>query len=712
MKKGINKTSKIQKISYIFLMFIFISFSILSVVIPTLAKPNGNIQINGHIWNTLNENVETVYLGANTNFSIESLDAEEIYYLISSEVLSASELNNQTWIQYSSPVMINEEGSYIIYAKLVDNDMAEVSYINTDLLVLDYYSINLDDNSWASLRNELNNLYINEGKNVRIDAKDDLVGIKNIKYYVSNELLSLEDVENLANWTLYTEPILINQIGAYVVYARIMDNNDNVAYINSDYIILDGYTEDFIIGRNLSSYLNEEAYITNKSTVTLNFTYFNNAAVELTDFTHNLVSSLVLPLGAKLTLIDRITEKVYIYEVNEIDNNYVNGCGEIDCVYPLTLFKEIGKNDENFYSEMTYYENEVIEESFTVILDLSKTDITSNFENVKVYFALKDTNGNIVRPTLNNTIKSFNIYSEVEGQNASARLYLNTNYSGNAIEFNSDSTTSININSGLAYKYVNDFKVIDTTYENKEMGLAIRLVDSGGNVVEKELLRSILFKIGDVVYHPESDNIIRIKLNTGIEEASKMLKIITFYNNGILKEGTYYFKISNYVSYDGYYYEVLGNDEISIPLNVTDNLNAPYSFGVIMNDANRVINKETETVNVPFQILQNGELEQPNIRISLYKKDKVTAYDQNYTMVNLADYVENVLSVCEENVYYVSTNPVQYIAPEFLYNTFELNLITANFENTGYKFVFELYDGTKLIGTIEKYFIVKGEYHE
>ena len=59
------------------------------------------------------------------------------------------------------------------------------------------------------------------------------------------------------------------------------------------------------------------------------------------------------------------------------------------------------------------------------------------------------------------------------------------------------------------------------------------------------------------------------------------------------------------------------------------------------------------------------------------------------------------------NLYYVTTNPVTYSEEKKLYNHFELNLLTDNFDNTGYKFVFDLYDGNKKIGTIDKYFIVK-----
>jgi hypothetical protein len=63
--------------------------------------------------------------------------------------------------------------------------------------------------------------------------------------------------------------------------------------------------------------------------------------------------------------------------------------------------------------------------------------------------------------------------------------------------------------------------------------------------------------------------------------------------------------------------------------------------------------------------------------------------------------------VCETNIYYVTTEPIDYVEPDYLFNNFQLNLIMDNFDNFGYKFIFELYDDNEKIGTIEKYFIVK-----
>ena len=214
--------------------------------------------------------------------------------------------------------------------------------------------------------------------------------------------------------------------------------------------------------------------------------------------------------------------------------------------------------------------------------------------------------------------------------------------------------------------------------------------------------------MGENTYYPEEDNLVRINLNNGISDVTKDLTIITYDNNSNLTDGTYYFKISSYASYDGYYSNQSSTAEINIPVRVVNNsINVIYNFDVIMDDANRIINKNAEPANVIFNILQNGTLKNPNIRVALYEKNEMTAYNQEYSPVNLEEYVSDNLSLAGPNSYYVSTNPVKYTDTSKLYNNFELNLITDNFNNTGYKFVFYLYDGSKKIGTIEKHFIIK-----
>lgn len=306
------------------------------------------------------------------------------------------------------------------------------------------------------------------------------------------------------------------------------------------------------------------------------------------------------------------------------------------------------------------------------------------------------------------TLEEINIYATIDGERADATLSLTTDYSGSGIIYDSDSTTDINITSQINYKQIDDVKIIDTSYEDKKMGIAIKLVDSEGQIIEQKHFKNMIFKINDERYYPGKDNIVRIALSNEGTNITQTLTIITKEDNVTLKEGTYYLKISNYASYDGYLYEELITSEISIPILVMkNNFNIPHSFDVIMDNTYRIIEKTEENKQILFKILQNGPFDNPSIRVSLYKKDQMTAYDQNYSLVDLKGYITDELNKCSDKIYYVTTEPIFYDGTEETYNNFELNLITDNFENGGYKFIFTLYDGTTKIGTIEKYFIVK-----
>ena len=166
--------------------------------------------------------------------------------------------------------------------------------------------------------------------------------------------------------------------------------------------------------------------------------------------------------------------------------------------YPFTLFKETGTVNK-LYIEDSYYDEGLINENFTVILDFSNTNIDINYSNVLVYLELHDSEGINVRPTLYDTLEEINIYATIDGERADATLSLTTDYSGSGIIYDSDSTTDINITSQINYKQIDDVKIIDTSYEDKKMGIAIKLVDSEGQIIEQKHFKNMIFKINDEV---------------------------------------------------------------------------------------------------------------------------------------------------------------------------------------------------------------------
>jgi hypothetical protein len=99
--------------------------------------------------------------------------------------------------------------------------------------------------------------------------------------------------------------------------------------------------------------------------------------------------------------------------------------------------------------------------------------------------------------------------------------------------------------------------------------------------------------------------------------------------------------------------------------------------------------------NIPLLISSNSNLEDPNVRISLYKKAEVGPYNQIYTKIDLNEYSVDQFTLAEDFAYYVEDND------------FVLSLNVSSMDKTGYELRFELYSGDTYIYTIKKKFILR-----
>lgn len=632
------------------------------------------LHVNVHTYDGYSPVLDTIRLEDNITFSIEDRsDTNNIskYYYISDKQLTRSELSNiNDWIEYSELVTINNEGYYVVYVKTVDENDA-VSYVNSDLLLLDLngsnVEIKLDDTSWDSLKDNLQTHYINDIANIEIYAEDELSGIKSIEFFVANNLLTLEEIEEIT-WNAYDDLIKIDQSGKYVIYAKVVDNAKHITIINTDYILYDGYVlDDITSGRDGNTNLN----ITEYSNVVLNFKYSNNYDISKIG-NHSIVTNVKLPNNTLITLRDINNNKVYEYSV---DDNVLEQNGMYH--YLFTNF-----NEKSIASLIYYSEKKVENEEYEVIISFN--GIENDINNLLISLQLDD------RKTLSNTLMPVNIY-----KNSNANLILNTIYNGESIIYNSDSTTTINIDSGIEYKLNGENIINDTIYDGKKQGIAIKFLNSENELVDKDYLKNIIFKLDGENYYPDNDNIVRIPFSENINVINKNLQIVTYSTSASLTEGDYNIEISNFVSYDGIHYDSLNDNVINIPVKIVNNSEYEiYYFDVLINDDNRIINKNSDSLEMNFKILKSTEIANPSVRVTLYKKELLTAYNQNYLVVDLQNYVTNSLTKYIDNVYLVN-------------NDFNLNLIIDNFENTGYRLVFDLYDGEKKINTVIKNLIVR-----
>ena len=665
--------------------------------IDDVSNPIANIHLSNYTWNNFSSDLTPIKFKNQLAFSIEQTDElrpiKEIYYYIYNNniPLSKEDMESLNWVKYNDIVEISNEGIYIIYAKIIDtND--NITYINTDLILYDKTgadaTISILEKNYNDFRENIDNIYINEESIFTISATDNISGISSIKYYISSELLTKSNLDDLedSKWLDYTEGAKISTEGKNIIYAKIVDNCGYITYVNSDYINYNGYKiESLKAGQETELNI---VNITSKSSITIRAKFSDDIDYK-ENYTHNLISNVLLPVNTSITLIDNKKKKVYKYKIATSEDifNYSNSCSSLDCekyaTYSFSLFNEVGKKEKTNFIED--YSGKV-DEDFTIIVDFSEDNITSNYENVKLSLELEDGNNTIIS-TIKNTIKSFNVYT-----NSDASLYINSNYNS-SIEYNSKSTNNIDFNIGVLEKNINNNKIIDTTYENKSLGILIKFVNSEGNIVDKDYLKSMKFSIDGVSYTPESDGIIRINLSDEILATNKTLVVTTSENNLKLPSGSYYLKLSSYISYNGAYPEIYSS-EINIPVNVKSTfIDENYKFKVEMNNIIKSFDRQ-----IKIDTMYDGNFLKPNIRISLYEKVAPTAYNQEYKLIDLNNYISNNLLKFSNNVYYLdqSTNNI---------NSFLLNI--KDFSEGGYAFVFELYDDNIKVGTIEKKFIVK-----
>ncbi len=147
------------------------------------------------------------------------------------------------------------------------------------------------------------------------------------------------------------------------------------------------------------------------------------------------------------------------------------------------------------------------------------------------------------------------------------------------------------------------------------------------------------------------------------------------------------------------------SDKIELDVRI---INSAFGLKVVNSDMGKIINKETGMNEQNSNILQttveySSKLANPNITVSLYRRDYDEEYAQTYTLVDLQEFVNNGLTKAthneKEKEYIISTSPLEKIENSFL---FKENLMTGT-----YKLVYKLYDGDVYVGEAFDYLVIK-----
>ena len=151
-------------------------------------KPSGEIKVATNSWKTLLNSISFgLFFNNSQTVSINAYDNSneevKIEYLLSSSLLSITELDNQTFNLYTKPFSINPNNEYVVYVKLTDTSN-NISYISTDGLVLDDISpliSGVEDNKTYCGKKTVtvNDKYINSvkvnGNDVTLDSNNSFI---------------------------------------------------------------------------------------------------------------------------------------------------------------------------------------------------------------------------------------------------------------------------------------------------------------------------------------------------------------------------------------------------------------------------------------------------------------------------------------------------------------------------------------------------------
>lgn len=452
--------------------------------------------------------------------------------------------------------------------------------------------------------------------------------------------------------------------------------------------------------------------ITNQSQFTAYYSLFAEAK-EIEDFYgkdnsnyHVLTTNYVLPVGTQITMLDYgISEEkpeYYYYTVDQtIYDQKVNQLtAENEVTYKLSDFIKMGSTStDNTYndkeSNKKYYSTEyqrTIEE-FIFIFDFKETTTTGTHLNNDILFELRNQEDRSLVSVLGirQSLMKYNLYNS-----SNAVLKQTATISNNYLYY--DVANNMNYQTTVTYDQTeNREAIINTNYESSAMGLNIFLYDASGNQVSSSMLLGTSIEMDQKLYFVDSDGTWRINLAGKVSNLIKNLKITT---DGTVPPGIYTLKLVLFASSDGLHNSSLENAAITeIPITIVGDDNA---IVVDTDDKTKVIDGETSLNENKVKINQykltyHSVLENPNIRISIYKRNTDTKDSTTYEEVPFNTLFKNTLN-SPETLSYIASSEHEMILTTNTATTMNFDFeIQKPLMSGTYRIVFKLYDKNQLI---------------
>ena len=471
----------------------------------------------------------------------------------------------------------------------------------------------------------------------------------------------------------------------------------------------DDYIEAAITpGDQFNLFTSTETVITNKSSFSTYYSLYINEFSN-TDYIRDynnyervLVSNksdgspYVLPEGTNITMIDKVTNEYYYYIVTAEDvrtNKYI---------YHLSDFIYMGSTDRKYpESEMgeKYYDKnqDLVYENYIFQFNFRDTNLNTNIVDNTMLMELRNKDDETILGVLgiHRDVMRYSIYQNMDSTIGVTGTVDEINYLGNDI--------NLGVTTAFTQQILDSRVIYDTQYFDKKMGIKLTIFDAYGNALQNDSLLGLYFTIDGVNYYPRIDGTTRIKIADKVSNVVSNITINTS-NNTTLATGDYTIRIETYGSPDGIYYGLTSSDTTEVHLTI---INSIYGIKVTTPNEYKILQKDTG-LNENNQNLIKGNVEydsglsNPIITVSMSRRSYNSVYDQNYELVDMADYVTDTLTKSEFDKEYLFTDsPTANM--EFTYNT-KANLTTGT-----YKLTFKLYD-VKFVDGKNKYEFIGDAY--
>lgn len=520
--------------------------------------------------------------------------------------------------------------------------------------------------------------------------------------YHSKNISSAGDIGTVVLNLVAIKPI--DDLNNEITRVNININLSKALYTSTEYegALTSGEEHELFVSTNTN--------ITDKSKLSAYYSLFidNTNNIYQTGYHRSLVSSFVLPENTKITMIDFTTATPTYYYYITTAQDVISATAEFnlhnEASYKLSKFIKMGSTSlNNNYDDATqnslYYDpnTRIANEEFIFIVDYEETNITSDKLNSTLLLEIRDSNEQTMIGVLgiNYSNLTYDIYNDQD-----ALVGITASLSKQNIYIKE--ATNLIVNTNFTQAAVGGVTIHDTTYYYKKLGLKLSVYDENNNQLNGASLLGVTFTLNGITYYPRMDGTTRINISPKVANVLSNITIDT--SNSTLPSGAYTIKVESFGSTDGIYYGLVSSDTKVVTLNLLNNI---YGLKTTIADSLVNIDKTTgKTANGNSILIFNVEyasgLSDPNLRISLKRRDYSEIYSLDYVPVDMSDYFTHAYTQVGDLAKY------EYLLSNNLQANQIVNLYLKNNLVTGtYKVGFALYDDDNFIGEVYNYIIIR-----